>query len=222
VEETWELAVVSEEEFNNFCEEHGFRLQTFLEEISTRADYVSQMGVSLNQILNADHSDNGPAYIHTVFWPALYSLTIYASQISYCLGGTGNINVGDRERGSSSYNKWATRYALRSLLGIQGNHAVLNRDLRNRFIHMDEDIDKFFEAGGCNIVRRIIGPPGVINFQGTNSEEFSFEHYDPATATLYYRGQKYSISDIFEAVQDVRAKVPVALQKLQEIMVCSG
>jgi len=195
-------------EFHKFCIDHTFKLSVFLDEIEVRAKYAKYHYSSLQQGLS-DSSNN-------MIWISIYSMTIFAAQVSKCLGGSKDISLDSMEAGSKQHQQQSTRLALRLLLDVDDNNPVLDTSLRNRFIHTDEDIDDFFSNGETVVARRNVSHIDLIKLDGANTSQYSFEHFDPSTNELYYRGKKYSLPAIIEGIDDILSNIEKARAKLKE------
>jgi hypothetical protein len=91
---------------------------------------------------------------------------------------------------------------LRSLLGIEDNHPIRDRTLRNHLEHYDERLDAWAEqARKQYVAHQLIAPmpPDPNGF-------FVVQHYDPATKTFAFRGEPFDVFALGAAALDIYSR----------------
>ncbi|MBH3464459.1 hypothetical protein I5Q49_06315 [Pseudomonas carnis] len=99
-------------------------------------------------------------------------------------------------------------------LGLQGaDHIIKNRTLRDHLEHFDERIDHWMKTSkNRNFVQDIIGPKGGI--MGLDESDM-MRQYDPATGTFRFRGETFSLVELFAGLNDLLARTRQALAKYE-------
>ena len=100
---------------------------------------------------------------------------------------------------------------LREILGIDEQHPLRGRTLRNHLEHFDERLDKWAKKGGSRqIAKNIIGPLTMIS--GVDRQGI-LRWYDPGSTTMIFRDESFNIMEVVDAVQDIRNRlVPLSGQ----------
>jgi len=101
-----------------------------------------------------------------------------------------------------------------SALGIQGaEHIIKNRTLRDHLEHFDERIDHWMQTSkNQNFVQDVIGPKGGI--MGLEESDM-MRQYDPMTGTFRFRGDTFSLVELFEGLNDLISRTKQALGKYE-------
>jgi hypothetical protein len=103
---------------------------------------------------------------------------------------------------------------LRKVLGVQEDHVLKNRNLRNYFAHFDERLDEWAETSRYkNFVDRNIGPPDAIVIDGLDNEDV-MRWYHPDGKEFIISGEKYNVQALIDGIVDIQKK---ASHRLQEI-----
>lgn len=96
-------------------------------------------------------------------------------------------------------NKSST--CLKQRLGIDDNHILANRQIRNLSEHQDEYMEKQFrDYPKANTFDK------TINVKRSNPELSTDFDFDTTTSTIHYRGFDYNIADAFQAAADLLDK----------------
>jgi len=96
---------------------------------------------------------------------------------------------------------------LRKSLGMEDNSPIQPRNFRNHFEHFDERLESWARSSKRhNFVDSNIGPPNMI--VGIDIEDY-LRNFDNTTWTLTFRGDKYSIKPIMDAIHGLYQRVSV-------------
>jgi len=139
-----------------------------------------------------------------LFW--FYSQTFinYAANLSKLLWAT-KIS---KETHEEFQNRKKLRDQIRKSIGISENSILKDKKLRNRFEHIDEDIDIF---NGSLVMQRNFGPSeGFINLGGKEYDalkEKTFRHYDPYQAVLGLYGKNTNLQDLYNEIKMISERV---------------
>jgi len=120
--------------------------------------------------------------------------------------------------GNISKLLWPTREripgrgeALRETLDIPHDSLLSPRTFRNHFEHFDERLETWVEnRGTSSLVDSNLLPPGLIT--GLPEEAF-LRNLDPTTLALTYRGDRYELREVAEAVRDLQSRVARRLRR---------
>lgn len=106
----------------------------------------------------------------------------------------------------SSKQKYQKRgEELRKSLGIDDNSPMQPRKFRNHFEHFDERLENWATSSKRhNFVDSNIGPSNMI--VGLDSEDF-LRNFDNTSWTLTFRGDKYELKSIIDAIHKLYPKV---------------
>ena len=100
---------------------------------------------------------------------------------------------------------------LRKSLGIEHNSPIQPRSFRNHFEHFDERLESWAASSKRrNFVDSNIGPPNMI--AGIDTEDF-LRSFDNTTWALTFRGDKYDLKPIIEAIYGLYPKVSTEANK---------
>ncbi|MFL1562454.1 hypothetical protein ACI77J_14685 [Pseudomonas sp. O64] len=93
---------------------------------------------------------------------------------------------------------------LNALDILEPEHILKNRTLRDHLEHFDERLDKWMQTSKRRCyVQDNIGPLGAI--QGLDQVDM-MRNYDPTTGSFSFRGETYSLVDLFAGLQDVLSR----------------
>ena len=94
---------------------------------------------------------------------------------------------------------------LRKRLDIEDNSSIQPRNFRNHFEHFDERLELWATSSKRhNFVDSNIGPSNMI--AGIDAEDF-LRNFDDTAWTLTFRGDKYELKPIIDAIYDLYQKV---------------
>ncbi len=95
---------------------------------------------------------------------------------------------------------------LRAVLGVDGEHVLKNRRLRDHLEHYDERIDDWaVTSPNRNIVDNMIGPRTAIGGDAIKDSDI-MRLYDPATKCFVFRGESFDIQALVDGVQDIATR----------------
>lgn len=97
-------------------------------------------------------------------------------------------------------------FILQQMLEVVGvEHILKNRELRDHLEHFDERLDEWrFTSKNRIIVSNYFGPEGGICVPD-NSD--IMRGYDPANGDFTFRGEKYSVVDLYKGVEDILIRI---------------
>jgi hypothetical protein len=102
---------------------------------------------------------------------------------------------------------------LRNELGINSNHPVQNRTLRDHFEHFDERLDDWAEnSKHQNIIGRLFGPRNAVGGNSIDDSDI-IHHYDPSTKIYSFRGEPFDVQDLVTGINDIHQKASAFLEK---------
>lgn len=117
----------------------------------------------------------------------------------------------DRVRRERAENRGAH---LRTSLGVDGEHVLRSRRLRDHLEHYDERIDDWAETSpNKNIVDNMIGPRSAIGGDAIRDTDI-MRLYDPSTKKFVFRGESFDVQELVSGVIDIRDR---AVRRLGEI-----
>lgn len=168
----------------------------FLEELMARCQRAFAICAELNHQLSGGDQDNGQRTVNCpLVFELLSAFVLQAGLASKILWPPNQGCKRARLRGEH----------LRTALGIQQGHVLENRSLRNHYEHFDERLDDWSQLSrDRRLADRIIGPPWTVS--GLEEHEI-IRHYDPEARVLTFRGERYCIQDLADALGDVQFKV---------------
>ncbi|NWB64550.1 hypothetical protein HX880_36890 [Pseudomonas sp. F1002] len=104
---------------------------------------------------------------------------------------------------------------LKALNILEPEHILKSRTLRDHLEHFDERIDNWMQTSKHqNFVQDNIGPLGAI--KGSDQSDM-MRNYDPRTGSFSFRGEIYSLVDLFAGLQDVLGRTRVAIDGAREL-----
>jgi hypothetical protein len=104
---------------------------------------------------------------------------------------------------------------LRASLGIDGDHVLRSRRLRDHLEHYDERIDEWVEtSANKNIVDNMIGPRSVIGGDAVKDTDI-MRLYDPSTKKFIFRGEAFDVQELVNGTIDIRDR---AMRRLPAIL----
>ncbi len=100
---------------------------------------------------------------------------------------------------------------LRKSLSIKDDSPIKPRKFRNSFEHFDERLENWATSSKRhNFVDSNIGPSNMI--AGINPEDF-LRNFDPTSWTLTFRGDKYELEQVIEAIYNLYPRVSAEANK---------
>ena len=103
---------------------------------------------------------------------------------------------------------------LRISLGIQGDHVLRSRRLRDHLEHYDQRIDDWAETSpNKNIVDNMIGPRSTIGGDAIKDTDI-MRLYDPSTKKFVFRGESFDVQELVNGVIYIRDR---AIRRLVEV-----
>jgi hypothetical protein len=100
---------------------------------------------------------------------------------------------------------------LRKSLGIKDDFPIKPRKFRNHFEHFDERLEKWATSSKRrNFVDSNIGPSNMV--VGVDPEDF-LRNFDPTSWTITFRGDKYELKPIINAINDLYPRVSAEANK---------
>lgn len=101
---------------------------------------------------------------------------------------------------------------LRRSLGIKDNSPIQTRNFRNHFEHFDERLEKWATSSKRhNFIDSNIGP--VSKMVGIRDQEDCLRNFNPTSWTLTFRGDKYDLKPIIDAVDELYPEVSTEANK---------
>ena len=106
---------------------------------------------------------------------------------------------------------------LRNSLGIDGDHILRSRRLRDHLEHYDERIDDWAETSpNKNIVDNMIGPRSAIGGDAIKDTDI-MRLYDPSTKKFVFRGKSFDIQELVSGVTDVHDRAVHRLAAIERV-----
>lgn len=106
---------------------------------------------------------------------------------------------------------------LRTSLGVDGDHVLRSRRLRDHLEHYDERIDDWAETSpNKNIVDNMIGPRSAIGGDAIKDTDI-MRLYDPSTKKFVFRGESFDVQELVNGVIDIRDRAVRRLGEIQRI-----
>ncbi len=110
---------------------------------------------------------------------------------------------------NSTYQK--RREELRKSLSIKDDSPIRPRNFRNHFEHFDERLENWATSSKRhNFVDSNIGPSNMI--AGIDPDDF-LRNFNPTNWTLTFRGDKYELKPIIDAIYDLYPRVSAEANK---------
>lgn len=129
---------------------------------------------------------------HLQVFRSLHSMLTHASNVSKLLWPPRSKN-----------NAKARGRSLRAILAITDESPLRSRELRNNLEHFDEQLDEWVKSPTAMIVDDTIGDISGAKQFGDDV----WRWYDPQSLEFLFKGEKYQLDDIFQALQEVDQKI---------------
>jgi hypothetical protein len=110
----------------------------------------------------------------------------------------------------------ASAKALRDLCGMDDNHPLRDRTLRNHVEHIDERLENWAGTERRPYLMFEIAQYPEMKAAATPTEDAVFLIYDVATNEVRVPGETHSLHDLKAAVQDAQTKASEGFAKLRE------
>jgi hypothetical protein len=108
---------------------------------------------------------------------------------------------------------------LRTVLGIDDNHPLRTRTLRDHFEHFDERLDRWSqETTHGGIVDLHIGPTAVIGGPAIGKTDF-LRVYEPDRKIFIFRGDEFDIQQLVTGLEQLKAAVIARMETLRQATV---
>ena len=178
----------------------AYLLRIFLEQVKDDCERGLLAIHQLNDALRSDQKGDpfGPAqsFIH------------HAAAVSRIFWPPKNINKPASKR---SKHRGET---LMALLLIDNNHGLRSRTLRDHFEHFDERLDEWAERSkNRNMIKQLIGPRSAVAGASIADGDI-IHHYDPETKMYAFRGEKFDIQKLADALSDIYARATDQLKTI--------
>jgi len=96
---------------------------------------------------------------------------------------------------------------LRNSVGVEDDHSVRQRKLRDHFEHYDERLDEWAESSfNRSIILKMIGSRELIQGPYIGDGDI-IHHFNPENRTYYFRGEAFNIQQIVDGVEDIGRKI---------------
>ncbi len=98
---------------------------------------------------------------------------------------------------------------LRESLSVSEESPLKPRYFRNHFEHFDERLEEFFLAlpnDQRSFIDSNVSPGGIESLMGGVNQNRVLRHYDQVARVLMYRGDRYPLRPIIEAIQELQIK----------------
>jgi len=135
----------------------------------------------------------GRATLHLQVFRSLHSLLTHASNVSKLLWPPR----------PKQHNAKARGHELRGILGITDQSPLKSRELRNNLEHFDERLDEWVKSPIAMIVDDTIGDISQAKRFGDDV----WRWYDPQSLEFLFKGEKYQLDGIFQALKEVDQKI---------------
>jgi hypothetical protein len=134
---------------------------------------------------------NPDNFDHIEIWCSIQSILVSAGNVKKILW--------------PPYKKFASRGEhLRSLLNIDKNNLLSNREFRNHFEHYDERISDWFSENRSSVYTDTALDPFRSMWEGTPST--SHRAYNYLTQTLTFRGEAIDLSAVMNELEQILLK----------------
>ncbi len=159
-------------------------LRAFQEQVLTYCHFA---------ILAADDLDSAAGM--TRVWYAIQNLLTATANIAKALWGTGGRFAQERE-------------PLRRSIAVDDSSPLKDITPRNHFEHYDERLDRWWSTSSAhNYIDMNIGP---VHYFVDAADIDMFRNYDPATGSLFFWGERYSLPAIIAEVHRILPLIEVA------------
>lgn len=144
--------------------------------------------------------------ISKIFWPSYQKLEKDGKRLEK------EGNVKEAERLLKKAEELGKRGAgLRGSLGVKDDSPLNPRKFRNHFEHFDERLESWaVSSRRRNFVDSNIGPSNMI--VGIDPEDY-LRNFDNTTWTLTFRGDKYELGPIIDAIIQLHKKASIEADK---------
>lgn len=96
---------------------------------------------------------------------------------------------------------------LRNSVGVEEDHRVRQRTLRDHFEHYDERLDEWAESSfNKSIVLKMVGSRELIQGPYIGDGDI-IHHFNPSNCTYYFRGEPFNIQQMVDGVEDIGRKI---------------
>jgi hypothetical protein len=97
---------------------------------------------------------------------------------------------------------------LRELTGIEADHPISNRDLRNHWMHLDHRFDTFIRERGAAPVGYYLDRAGEVSDE---AKQEMLRLVDPAAGKVFILGQAFDLTVLADAVEHVGQQAALAI-----------
>jgi hypothetical protein len=120
-------------------------------------------------------------------------------------GAPGGSNKQEKQKRKSRATKRAD--FLRHELGVNDDHALRQRALRDLLEHLDEQIDEWAETSTHhNFIDTNIGPASFIGGSTVTPGDI-FRMYNPKTKMAHFRGHDYNIQELASGLSELASRI---------------
>jgi len=177
----------------------------YLNELITQCENALTASKRMNELLGAQQNTVAE------FFREAADFLQHTSAASKLLWPPGNSN---KARGERAKNRGKH---LRASLGVDGEHALRSRRLRDHLEHYDERIDDWAETSpNKNIVDNMIGQRSAIGGNAIKDTDI-MRLYDPSAKKFIFRGESFDVQDLASGVIDIRDRASRRLTEIQRI-----
>lgn len=171
-----------------------FLKRIYLQQVKQECDFCLVAVTRMNEILKLEDKSQGD------FFREALDLVHHAAAVSRIFWPPG---CRDKKKKARSQRRGQM---LRDHLGLQSNHPIQNRTLRDHFEHFDERLDDWAEnSRNKNIVTSLFGSRNAIGGDGIDDSDI-IHHYDPATKIYSFRGEPFDIQELVNGINDIHQK----------------
>lgn len=199
-----------------------FVLSIYLDEVHKQAQYAINAIIGLNRVMQRLQTNDPPLTrqeshtVHQEVFRAIHSFLTHASNVSRLLWPAGTGGEPPRES-SQKRQKWHARIGrgqtLRAAIGVEDDHPLRRRKLRDHLEHFDERLDDWQASTKHKIfVQDNIGPRDVISIEGMEDGD-RMRWYEPHTQHFLFRGEEYDLQALVDGVSDILQKSATALHQ---------
>lgn len=219
MEKTWELTVVmkylSEPSIDGFVIEHEFILSFHLQQIENAID---QFDVAYAYLRDLKDNTEISGTERNQIWDRISDIGNAIFRIVQTL-----VPTVARKRGKQQKELTRKRgEILRQLMKLSEEDAKSLNDMRNRFVHFDEDIDDWFykqriagvNSGDLKVISKLIFMNETILHQGDTATMLC---YDISGGTVHSFGKIFSIHDFHRTIKIVSDSLVDARKLIQNM-----
>lgn len=188
----------------------------YIAELRQQTRFAQLASVALYAALARQIADGTPEIFRS-----LHSLLTHTSNISKLLWPALPQRKKDEleeayETRCSNIPKLQRAKVLRAALRLPSDsHPLKSRTLRDNLEHFDEKLDKWMrerDPRALGFVQDNVGVRGAIQINDMDDSDF-WRWYDPATHTMWFRGESYNIKSLVTAVEELRQQVEEVLKR---------